>query len=285
MAARPTVRRRILGMEFRKLRDQAELTMEEASGSLGWHQSKLSRVENGRSGVRAHEVARVLDLYGVSSPEEREALAALAREGKQRVWWQPYSDVLTQRYASYIGFEAEAVAMRCFQTVLVPGLLQTADYARATIQALQPESSSEDVRALVEVRLARQNAVLAREEPLSMWAILDEAVLRRQVGGHGVRDKQLLRLAEAADQPHIVLQVLPFDSGTHIGMLGPFVILEFPLRGDLDVVYSESLTSSLYLERDEDLAAYGRSFDLLRAAALDTGPSLDLITRIAKGTE
>jgi len=142
-----------------------------------------------------------------------------------------------------------------------------------------------DVRALVEVRLARQNAVLTREEPLKMWAIVDEAVLRRQVGPHEVRERQLLRLAEAAEQPHVVLQVLPFSAGGHIGMLGPFVILEFPVRGDLDVVYAESLTSSLYLERDEDLAAYGRAYDLLRAAALDTGPSRDLIIRIAKGTE
>ncbi|GGW00166.1 helix-turn-helix transcriptional regulator [Streptomyces globisporus] len=285
MAARPTVRRRILGMELRKLRDHAGLTTEEVSSNMGWHQSKLSRVENGRSGMRAHEIAKVLDLYGVSSQEEREALGALAREGKQRVWWQPYSDVLTQRYASYIGFEAEAVAMRSFQTLLIPGLLQTPDYARATIQALQPEASAADVRALVEVRLARQNAVLTREEPLKMWAIVDEAVLRRQVGPHEVRERQLLRLAEAAEQPHVVLQVLPFSAGGHIGMLGPFVILEFPVRGDLDVVYAESLTSSLYLERDEDLAAYGRAYDLLRAAALDTGPSRDLIIRIAKGTE
>ncbi|GGU54289.1 helix-turn-helix domain-containing protein [Kitasatospora aureofaciens] len=285
MAATPTVRRRMLGAELRRIREGLNLRVDDVAARLGWHQSKVSRLENGRHGVKANEVGILLDVYEISDPETREALATLAREGKRRVWWQPYSDVISQRYASFISFEAEAVAIRNFESSLIPGLLQTADYARAVTRKLQPEGTTEEVNALVDVRLARQNAALRREEPLKLWAIVDEAALRRVVGNKAIMAKQLQQLIAASREPNVTLQVVPFDAGAHPGVLGSFVIMEFPVRNDLDVVYTEALTSSLYLERDDDVTAYDQAFDRLRAAALDVGPSRRLVTQIAKELE
>ncbi|GAB2690929.1 helix-turn-helix domain-containing protein [Kitasatospora kifunensis] len=285
MVATPTVRRRMLGAELRKIREALDLTVDEVASRLGWHQSKVSRLETGRSGVRANEVGIMLDVYQVTDPETREALAALAREGKRRVWWQPYSDVISQRYASFISFEAEAVSARNFESSLVPGLLQTGDYARSLIRQLRPDAAPEVVNALVDVRLARQNAALQREDPLNLWAIVDESALRRMVGNRTIMARQLHQLITASKEPHVTLQVVPFEAGAHPGIHGSFVILEFPVRNDLDVVYTEALTSSLYLERDDDVGAYSKAFDRLRAAALDVGPSRRLITQIAKESE
>ncbi|MFF7456799.1 helix-turn-helix domain-containing protein [Kitasatospora sp. NPDC008115] len=285
MAATPTVRRRMLGSELRKIREGLDLKVDDVASRLGWHQSKVSRLENGRSGVRANEVEILLDVYEVADPATREALATLARQGKRRVWWQPYSDVISQRYASFISFEAEAVSVRNFESSLIPGLLQSADYARALTRQLQPDASPDVINALVDVRLARQNAALQREDPLKLWAIVDEAALHRQIGSRDIMARQLQSLVATSREPHVTLQVVPFAAGAHPGVLGSFVILEFPVRNDLDVVYTESLTSSLYLERDDDVRAYDQAFDRLRAAALDVGPSRRLITQIAKGLE
>ncbi|MFJ8477937.1 helix-turn-helix domain-containing protein [Kitasatospora sp. NPDC094011] len=281
----PTVRRRMLGAELRKLREGLRLTVDEVAARLGWHQSKVSRLENGRYGMRANDVGILLDVYQVTDPETRDALATLAREGKRRVWWQPYSDVISQRYASFISFEAEAVSIRNFESSLLPGLLQTADYARALIRQLEPEATPDEINALVDVRLARQNATLRREEPLKLWAIVDETALRRLIGSRAIMAKQLQQLAAASREPHVTLQVVPFSAGAHAGVHGSFAVLEFPVRGDLDVVYTEALTSSLYLERDSDVAAYDQAFDRLRAAALDVAPSRRLVAQIAKEFE
>ncbi|TKA11364.1 helix-turn-helix domain-containing protein [Actinacidiphila oryziradicis] len=282
MPATPTMRRRMLGAELRKSREGLGLTVDQAAERLGWHQSKVSRVETGRSGVRANEVGTLLDAYEINDPQTREALATLAREGKRRVWWAPYSDVITHRYASFIAFEAEAASVRSFQTTLVHGLLQTPEYARAVTNALQPGTPQDEIDALVNVRLARQNATLRRADPLKVWAIMDEAVLRREIGGAEVMTKQLRHLREASEEPNITVQVLPYQAGAHAGLHGSFTILEFPVRSDLDVVYADSLTSNLYLERDEDLALYSEAFDRLRAAALDVAPSRELIAHAIK---
>ncbi len=275
----------MLGAELRKIREGLDLTVDEVASRLGWHQSKVSRLENGRSGVRANEVGTMLDVYQVVDPAIREALGTLARDGKRRVWWQPYSDVISQRYASFISFEAEAIAARNFEASLIPGLLQTADYARALTRQLRPDAAPEEINALVDVRLARQNAALKREDPMKLWAIVDEAALRRLIGGRATMAKQLHQLVTSSREPHVTLQVVPFSAGAHPGVLGSFVILEFPVRNDLDVVYSEALSSSLYLERDDDVAIYSHAFDRLRAAALDVGPSRRLLTQIAKEHE
>lgn len=282
MAATPTMRRRALGLELRSLRESAGLTSEETAARMGWHPSKMTRLESGRSGLRVHEVTGLLDLFGVTDEEQRASLEGLAREGKRRTWWQPYNDVLSQQYMNLIAFESEAQSIRNYELAMVPGLLQTPDYARAITRGLRPDYSSDEVNALVDVRLHRQNQALSREEPLQLWAILDESVIRRTVGDAKVMTQQLQALAEVSERPNITLQVLPFTAGVHIGLLGSFVILEFPIRSDLDVVYVEGQGSIVYLEREQDRTTYGHAFNLLRAAALDVEPSRELITRVMR---
>ncbi|GHF60433.1 transcriptional regulator [Streptomyces mashuensis] len=285
MTALPTVRRRMLGAELRSLREELGLTVNEMAARLNWPQSKVSRVETGRSGIRRQEVEATLDAYGVSDMDKRQHLADLARDSRQRMWWTPYSDVITARYAEYIAFEAEACTMLTFQSVLVPGLLQTAAYTHAITKALQPEAGPEELDALVNVRLARQNATLRRSEPLALWAIIDEAALRRLIGGRDVMTEQLRHLQQASELSHITLQVLPNSAGAHAGLLGPFVILRFPTEGSLDVVHTESQVSNIHLVRDSELTAYGRTFDRLRSQALAPTASRDLIAAIMRDLE
>jgi transcriptional regulator with XRE-family HTH domain len=282
MAAIPTMRRRLLGAELRRLRDERGLTAEDTASRMGWHPSKMTRLETGRSGLRAHEVTSLLDLYGVSDAEERGTLEDLAREGKRRVWWQPYSDVLNRHYTNLLSYEAEASAIRNHELSLIPGLLQTPDYARAITRALYWDDAPDEVNALVEVRLQRQNQALSREKPVELWAIIDESAIRRSVGSPETMARQLRALAEASDRPNVTVQVVPFTANANAGLLGSFAILEFPIRSDLGVVYVEGQGSTVYLEREEDRARYNHLFNLLRAAALDVEPSRDLMMRTVK---
>ncbi|MFF5129232.1 helix-turn-helix domain-containing protein [Streptomyces syringium] len=286
MPAIPTIHRRMLGAELRALRDGLGHTADEMARRLGWHQTKVSRVENGRSGVRVHELEALLDLYGVTDPERREGLVNLARESKGRMWWTPYSDVISERYASYISLETAAESKRTFEMALIPGLLQTPEYTRAVIGALTPDATPETIDALVSVRLARQNATLRRTSPLSLWAVVDEAAVRRSIGGPQVMVKQLQRLLKASEEDNnITLQVLPFTAGGHAGLMGSFSILQFSVRSDLDVVYAESDVSSIRLERQSDLVTYSQLFDRLREAALDEAPSRGLVSHAVKDLE
>ncbi|MFG2308072.1 helix-turn-helix domain-containing protein [Streptomyces sp. NPDC048566] len=280
----PAVRRRKLGAELRALRAGTGLTSGQAAGLLGWHQSKVSRIETGTSGVKPADVERLLDAYGVADPELRDLLVVLAgSEGNGRHhWWHAYRGVLPPAYRDFISLESGASGMRTLETSVVPGLLQTPEYARAVTRAAVEGLEESRLDALVEVRLARQD-VLRADPPLELCAVLDEAVLRREVGGPEVMSRQLRRLREAATLPQVRLQVLPFAAGAHIGITGPFVIFSFPNTTDLDVVVLDHLTSSLYLERKEDLQAYTEAFDTLRFHALSPEDSLDYIAGIGDG--
>lgn len=278
----PTVRRRKLGAELRRRRDRAGLTSEEAARRVGWHQSKVSRIETGRSGARPADVRLLLDAYGVRDEELRQALEALARDGGKRGWWQSYQDMLPPSYMDFISLEADACAVRTLETTVVPGLLQTPDYARAVTGAVLPEHGPDRIDSLVDVRIARQ-VVLGREPPLELCAVVDEAALRREMAGPDVMRGQLLRLTELAVRPNVHIQVLPFTRGAHIGVTGSFVVFEFPRPGDQDVVAIDHLTSSLYLEREEEVGAYNTAFDLLRSRALPPDNSLAFIAGIAAG--
>ncbi|MEU3956002.1 helix-turn-helix transcriptional regulator, partial [Streptomyces achromogenes] len=251
----PAVRRRKLGAELRALRTGAGLTSGEAARLVGWHQSKVSRIETGASGVKPADLRLLLDAYGVRDRHLRELLLILAgseeTSGRHR-WWHAYRGVLPPTYRDFISLESQASAMRTLETTVVPGLLQTAEYARAVTRAAVKDLDEDRLDTLVEVRLARQD-VLRSDPPLALSAVLDEAVLRREVGGPGVMARQRRRLMEAARLPQVRLQVLPFTAGAHIGLTGPFVIFSFPSTSDLDVVVLDQLTSSLYLERKEDL--------------------------------
>lgn len=280
----PAVRRRKLGAELRALRAGTGLTSGQAARLLGWHQSKVSRIETGTSGAKPADVERLLDVYAVEDPELRELLVVLAgSEGNGRHhWWHAYRGVLPPAYRDFISLESGARGMRTLETSVVPGLLQTPDYARAVTRAAVDGLEESKLDTLVEVRLARQD-VLRADPPLELCAVLDEAVLRREVGGPEVMARQLDRLCEAAALPQVRLQVLPFAAGAHIGITGPFVIFSFPNTTDLDVVVLDHLTSSLYLERKEDLQAYTEAFNTLQFHALSPEDSLDYIAGIGDG--
>ncbi|MFJ3173278.1 helix-turn-helix domain-containing protein [Streptomyces roseus] len=288
----PAVRRRKLGEELRALRDRTGLTSGEAARIAGWHQSKISRIETGRSGVKPEDIRLLLDVYAkVVSPEQRALLEALSASaagpgpgggegGRGRQWWHDYRGLLPQEYRDFISLEASARAARTVELSVVPGLLQTPEYARAVTRAALGGLPEPKVDALVDVRLARQS-VLRATPPLELSAVLDEAVLRRQIGGPGVMAAQLRHLVQVARLPQVRLQVLPFSVGGHLGLTGPFVIFSFPNIADLDVVVLDHLTSSLYLERKEDLEAYSAAFRTIQAHALPPQDSSDLISSLA----
>ncbi|MFF8405378.1 helix-turn-helix domain-containing protein [Streptomyces sp. NPDC014846] len=281
----PAVRRRKLGAELRTLRTGAGLTSGEAAQLVGWHQSKVSRIETGASGVKPADLRLLLDAYGVRDGHLRELLLMLAgseEAGGSNRWWHAYRGVLPPTYRDFISLESQASVMRTLETTVVPGLLQTAEYASAVTRAAVNDLDEEHLDALVEVRLARQD-VLRSHPPLELSAVLDEAVLRREVGGPEVMARQRERLEEAARLPQVRLQVLPFGAGAHVGLTGPFVIFSFPSTSDLDVVVVDQLTSSLYLERKEDLMAYSQAFKSLQDQALSPEDSLDYIAGIGDG--
>ncbi|WP_033278228.1 helix-turn-helix domain-containing protein [Streptomyces sp. NRRL F-525] len=284
----PAVRRRKLGAELRALRAEAGLTSGEAARLVGWHQSKVSRIETGASGVKPPDVRLLLDAYQVGDPQLRDMLLVLAGSddgGGRHHWWHAYRGVLPPAYRDFISLESQASTLRTLETSVVPGLLQTPEYARAVTRAAVgglDNDGPERLDALVQVRLARQD-VLRADPPLELSVVLDEAVLRREVGGPGVMARQLDRLVEAAKLPQVRLQVLPFAAGAHIGITGPFVIFSFPSTSDLDVVVLDHLTSSLYLERKEDLEAYTEAFNTLQFHALSPEDSSDYIAGIRDG--
>ena len=281
------VRRRKLGAELRRLRSLTGLTSGEAARLMGWHQSKVSRIETGRSGLRPSDAERLLDAYGVTDDALRTLLTALcgrgargARTAARREWWHAYGELLPPAYRDFLSLEAEAAHARTLETMVVPGLLQTPDYARAATAAALTGLPQEKIDALVEVRIARQS-VLRGSRPLEVSAVLDEAVLRRPVGGPEVMAAQVRHLLEMSRLPHIRLQIMPFSAGPHIGITGPFVILSFPLTPDLDVVVLDHLVSSLHLARKEELRAYGDAFATLRADALPYAESREVLARFA----
>jgi transcriptional regulator with XRE-family HTH domain len=273
----PTVRRRRLGLILRGLRERARMTGEEVGAAIERSGSWVSRVETGRVGLRGRDLRDLLELYRVDDPKLTEELLILAREGKQRGWWSKYADTISAPYAAYIGFEAEASALLTYDTLIVNGLLQTEDYARAVFKAVVPPADGDSLERLIKVRMARQELVY-REDPLVLWAILDESVLRRRIGGPVVLRNQIKRLIEALDTPHVTIQIVPHAGGANPGMVGSFTIIRFPLGPDPDVVYVEGGTGDIFLE-GVDAYWYNGVFDHLRAAALSPADSRDMLER------
>jgi transcriptional regulator with XRE-family HTH domain len=271
----PTVRRRRLAAELRRLRDQAQLTIDDVAEKLRCSASKISRIETGHNGVSPKDARELLRLYGLPG-DQVEALVQLAREARKKGWWHAYQEAFT---GAFVGLEAEASSLRAYQALLVPGLLQTEDYTRAVIRAARPDATAAQVETRVQARLARQQ-LLTEADPPQYWAVIDEAVLCRPVGGARVMRDQLRSLAERAALPHVTIQVLPFSAGAHAGMEGPFLILGFPEQADPDVVYVDNTTAGIYLEELAEILRYTLMFDHLRAAAL--GPD-DSLTRITAG--
>ncbi|MFE2373238.1 helix-turn-helix domain-containing protein [Streptomyces sp. NPDC059398] len=278
----PTVRRRRLGSELRRLREEVHgLRVEDvvAKSTTGLNSSKISRIENATVGVKVASLDELLDLYGVDDVERRAALHGLARDGARRGWWQSYRDVISPAYADLISLESDAKSMRSYQTTLIPGLLQTSAYARATISAINMSDTAERVEQLVQVRQARQS-VLTRPNPLELWAIVHESALHTRLPDKSVMRDQLQRLLDLQELPTVTIQVLPLVAPPHPGMAGAFTVLGFPETADLDVVHVESLTSALYVEDLAEVSVYGSGFERLRASSLPFDESADLIARL-----
>ncbi|MFC4001066.1 helix-turn-helix domain-containing protein [Prauserella oleivorans] len=276
----PTVRRRRLASELRRLRESSDLTIDEVAEKLECSASKISRIETGNVGVTPRDARDLLELYGVRG-DEQEALVQLAREARRRGWWHAYNEVFT---GTFVGLEADASSLRAYQALLVPGLLQTRRYAHAVIRAMRPDATESEIERRVAARMERQ-ALLRDPHPPEYWAVVDEAVLHRAVGGPEVMAEQLWRLLEVAELPHATIQVVPFSGGAHPGMEGPFLILGFPEQADQDVVYVDSTNGGLYLEDDADVRRYALMFDHLRAAAAKPDDSLTMIEAAARRFE
>jgi uncharacterized protein DUF5753/helix-turn-helix protein len=251
----PTVLRILLGAQLRRLREGKGITREDAGWEIRASGSKISRMELGRVSFKERDVADLLSLYGVTDPKEREALLGLARQANNPGWWHHFGDILPGWFQSYLGLEAAASLIRTYEIQFVPGLLQTPEYARAVIMLGHAGANADEIDRRVELRRQRQ-MVLNRPEPPQIWAVVDEAVLRRPIGGVEVMKAQIEALIEAAKQPNVRLQIIPFHAGGHAAAGGPFSILRFPEPELPDVVYVEQLTSAIYLDKREDVDQY-----------------------------
>ncbi|GAB3811544.1 helix-turn-helix transcriptional regulator [Micromonospora zhanjiangensis] len=280
VATSPTLRRRRLARELIRLREAAGLTIEQSANSAGISMSHLSRVERAHVGVRLPVVKVLLSTYGADA-ETVTYLIAVAREASQRGWWHQYVGSIPEQYATYIGFEAEASQVWSFDASTMPGLLQTEAYARAMFQGGAARFPEQEISRRVEVRLQRQ-AILAGADAPNLWIVMDEAVIRRQVGGPDTLRDQLDRIVEIAAQPHIDIQVLPFAVGAHPGTPGSFIVLSYTEPADPPVVYIETMAGDLYPERQDDITGAILAFDRLRAMALSPEDSIGLIRRAAR---
>jgi transcriptional regulator with XRE-family HTH domain len=274
----PVVRRRRLGIELRRLREAAGLTIDQVADALECSNSKISRIETGQVRATPRDVRDILELYQVAA-DQRDALIQIAREAREKAWWQAYGNVPD---VAYVGFEAAAASILTYEALLVPGLLQTEDYARAIMRAARPDVPLDEIERRVELRMARQALLTSNDSPV-LWAVLDEGVLRRQVHSQRTTRDQLHRLIEAAGRPNVTLQVLPFIAGEHGGMAGgAFTILGFPDANDPDVVYLEHIPRDLYLENPEEVKQYSIVFDELRAIALSPDDSRRFLMALAQ---
>jgi transcriptional regulator with XRE-family HTH domain len=273
--ASPTLRRRELATRLRDLRLQAGLTADEVAARMLVSPAKISRIETGARGVSLRDVRDLCGIYG-ADPGERDHLTALVRESKQPSWWQRY-DIPD---ATFVGLEAAAATILDYESSLVPGLLQTRDYARAVVEGVMYGAAPEVVQQRVEVRMTRQR-LLTQDAAPQLWTVIDESVLHRAVGGPGVMSAQLEVLVDSAALPNVTVQVIPFEAGAHPGMDSTFILLH--LAEDVpDVVYIEGLVGNLYQESPADLARYRRAFDQLRAIALSPKDSVLKISAVAK---
>jgi transcriptional regulator with XRE-family HTH domain len=275
----PTVQRMLVGAKLRRLRTDLGLSREEAAEAIRASEWKIHRLENGQVGFKERDLVDLLARYQVADPDEVEELLAMAREANAPGWWQRYTDVLPQWFRAYVDLESAATLIRTYEGQLVPGLLQTDDYMRAVIHGAHLDESVEDVGRRVRLRMARQT-LLTREHSPRLWAVVDEAALRRPVGGREVMRGQVERLIEAAKLPNVTLQVLGFDSGAHQGMVGSFSVLRFPDQDLPDIVYLEHLTSASYLSKPEEVDRYLHVMESICVRAAPPERTVELLEQI-----
>ncbi|WP_149184827.1 helix-turn-helix transcriptional regulator [Streptomyces sp. TRM49041] len=275
----PTVRRRRLGMELRRLREAKGMTAEEVAERLLVSQSKISRLENGRRSISQRDVRDLCGVYEVEDRRIVDSLMQMAKDSRQQGWWHAFGDI---PYSVYIGLETDAASLRVYEPQIVPGLLQTRSYAEAVITGALPEAPASDIEKRVNVRTRRQDRIKDADPPLRLWAVIDESALRRVVGTRQLMVEQLESLIEQSHLPHVTVQVLPFDMGAHPGISGHYAILEFPDATDSSVVYIEGVTSDLYLEKPNDVQRYSVMYEHLRAQALGVEQTRQFIAQVAK---
>jgi transcriptional regulator with XRE-family HTH domain len=277
----PTMRRRQLGMELRRLREASSMTIEGVASEVGRAASTVSRIETGKTGARPVHVRKMLELYGIPEGPEHDALLELAKDSQRRGWWSEYDDVISADFDRYLGYEGGAASLRTFENRVVLGLLQTADYARACQRAVRVYQDPDDIERLIEIRLKRQE-LLTRNDPMSLWCVLDEAVLHRRTGDPKVMHGQLSHLLTMGIRPNVTIQILPFNRGAHAGLDGPFTVIEFPTPSDQDVVYVDGPAGNIYLERPKDVRRHVGVFNRLLSEALTREESARMIEAVAQ---
>jgi transcriptional regulator with XRE-family HTH domain len=278
-----TVLRMLLGSQLRRLREAAGITPEQAGYEIRASRSKISRLENGRVRLKSRDLTDLLALYGMADDGLRSKFLALARRSNTPDWWTTYSDILPDWFETYLGLEAAAATIRSFEVQFVHGLLQTEDYARAVTRLGRKTVPAGEIERRVALRLKRQN-LLSRANPPRIWSVMDEAVLRRPVGGPAVMRAQFQHLIEIAEFPHVTLQVIPFASGGHVGESGSFTVLRFEERDLPDVVYIEQLTGAIYLDQRSDVEHYLEVVDELSSEALTPAGTTRFIEQVARQT-
>ncbi|MET9069581.1 helix-turn-helix domain-containing protein [Streptosporangium sandarakinum] len=274
-----TVLRIMLGAQLRRLREGRAITLEEAGHSIRASHSKISRMELGRVSFRVRDVADLLTLYGVTDDDERRPLLSLVERANQTGWWHNYNDVLPNWFETYVGLEESASGIRNYEVQFVPGLLQSEDYARAVILLGFPAASEEELERRVRLRMARQR-VLRGPEPPHLWAVLDEAVLRRPLGGAEVMRGQIDHILAALELPNVTVQIVPFSVGGHAAAGGPFSILRFAQPDLPDIVYLEQLTSAVYLEKRDEVERYIEVMERLCIEAEPASRTPEILRRI-----
>ncbi|GJF30745.1 transcriptional regulator [Kitasatospora sp. NE20-6] len=275
------VRRILLGSQLRRLREGRGITREDAGYTIRASESKISRMELGRVSFKERDVADLLSLYGVDDAVEREALLGLVREANKSGWWHSFNDVLPNWFQTYVGLEEAAALIRTYEVQFIPGLLQAEDYARAVFAQSRPAVSPEELERRVSLRMRRQSLLTEGQSP-RLWAVIDEAALRRPVGGPAVMRSQVQHLIDMAQRPNVVVQVMPFRFGAHAGESGAFSILRFPEQDLADVVYLEQLTSALYLDKRDDVDAYIQVMERLCVDSLTPDQTVDLLAGLLK---
>ncbi|WP_055601401.1 helix-turn-helix domain-containing protein [Streptomyces aureus] len=276
----PTVRLRRLAAELRKLRAEAGLTREDVTQRTGINEATLYRIERSRSRPQKRTLVSLLDIYRADEPH-RTDLLALRSGANEQGRLRPYHSELPEEYAAYIGFEAEARTVRNYESLFVPGLAQTEQYATEVVRGVLPAASPKEVAQRVQARMERQ-AVLTGEQPLRLRAIVDEAALRRSVGGREVMRGQARHLLGLMAEPHVTFQVIPFERGAHAGMTGSFVHMDFPHADDPGLVYLDTPAGDLFLESETEIRRYESMFEHLRAVALGPDDSAGLLAGIAE---
>ncbi|MGC5365306.1 helix-turn-helix domain-containing protein [Streptomyces sp. DT24] len=271
----PTVRLRRLAAELRRLRSAAALTREEVSEATGINGVTLYRIEKARARPQKRTLVTLLQLYGVSETQRLDLLAVQSGSNDQG-WLRPYHSELPEEYTAYIGFETEARTVRNYESLFVPGLIQTEGYARAVIKGVLPTASHKEIEQRVQARMERQG-LLVKEPPLQLWAIIDEAAIRRLVGGPTLMREQARHMLQVTEAPNVTLQVIPFEKGAHAGMTGSFVHMDFPDPADPELVYVDTPAGDLFLEADAEIRRYKSMFERLQAVALGPDDSADLL--------